>query len=619
MRPFVAAVLAILLSSLVLPTPSAEAAPARITLTPARPIAGEDAVVAGSVPGGRRPLQLQRASGVRWVVVAKAQSAASGAFRFATRGPAVATRLRVLAPAVRSRRLKAATTAVLPVRPVAQTARLAVPSAATVGTAFTATAGFAPARAGRSVQVQRLAGSSWTTVATGRQTPGGTAALRVTPSSAGATTYRAVTLAFRGAPAAASAPVTLTVSGGSGGGGGTTRVSVSTSGTQGDQQSDRPDISGDGRYVVFDSLASTLVAGDTNNAFDVFRHDRQTGTTTRITPSGADQVADQAISPTISSDGRYVAFLCDDPLVAADDNLDRDVYVWDATTGLYALASESLDGTAAGGVDGGNAEISGDGRYVVFPSQARDLVATPTQHFNVYRWDRTTGTTDLVSRAADGGATQGSSYSPSVSADGQTVAFDSGADNLVTGDANGKLDVFVWRASTGVTTLVSATASGTSGNASSLEPAISGDGSVVAFESLATDLVTGDANDRRDVFARDLTAGTTTQVSTTPGGAGATGTSTNVDVSSDGTVVSYRSTAADLVAGDTNGRDDVFLWRRATGATTRISLATDGSQGNAQSRSAALSTDGSRLAFVSVATNFAAGDTNAVNDVFARG
>jgi cold shock CspA family protein len=216
------------------------------------------------------------------------------------------------------------------------------------------------------------------------------------------------------------------------------------------------------------------------------------------------------------------------------------------------------------------------------------------------------------------GGTQGNnnSFLPSLNENGQFVAFHSFSNNLVTGDTNNNLDVFVRNRQTGETTRVSVATVGTQGNNLSRAADLSNDGNLVSFESNATNLVAGDTNAKRDIFVRDRQAGTTTRVSLVTGGGQVNGDSFNSALSGDGRFVAFDSVATNLVAGDTNGVSDVFVHDRQTGETTRVSLATGAVQANGGNFLPALSMDGRFVAFHSTATNLVAGDTNGGTDVF---
>jgi Tol biopolymer transport system component len=229
----------------------------------------------------------------------------------------------------------------------------------------------------------------------------------------------------------------------------TERVSIASDGTQGNQHGDPWSISGDGRYVGFFSLATNLVANDTNNTYDVFVHDRQTGETERVSvASDGSETNPNSISymPSLSGDGRYVAFLSNAiNLVASDTNGTYDAFVHDRQTGETARVSVASDGTQANGYSN-NPIISSDGRYVVYSSVANNLlVGKPNPVIGgVFIFDRQTGETDLVSIASNG--TQGNAgggADATISADGRYVAYWSNANNLVPNDTNGFADIYV--------------------------------------------------------------------------------------------------------------------------------------------------------------------------------
>jgi len=403
----------------------------------------------------------------------------------------------------------------------------------------------------------------------------------------------------------------------------TTRVSVDANGVQGDGYSYFPSISADGRYVAFNSEASNLVTGDTNAINDVFVRDRQAGVITRVSvDSSGGQGDGVSREPSISADGRYVAFASDaSNLVTGDTNVTRDIFVHDRQTG--ATTRVSVDSNGAQGVGRGsfNASISADGRYVTFDSAASNLVSNDLNgKQDVFVHDRQTGTTTRVSIDSIGTeVSDGGSYSPSISADGRYVAFDSDASNLVSGDTNLMTDVFVRDLQTGTTTRVSVDSSGGEGNAYSYNSSISADGRYVAFRSLASNLVSGDLNGTWDVLVRDRQAGTTTRISVDSSGVQGNGSSDVPSISADGQYVAFASAASNLVSGDDNATNDIFVHDRQTGATTRASVDSSGVQGNGYSDVPSISADGRYVAFASGASNLVTGDTNAVYDVFVRG
>ncbi|MBT7915003.1 calcium-binding protein, partial [Candidatus Bathyarchaeota archaeon] len=334
------------------------------------------------------------------------------------------------------------------------------------------------------------------------------------------------------------------------------RVSVDSTGTEGDNSSNNPSTSNNGRYIAFESTASNLVAGDTNGNRDVFVHDRDTNTTTRVSvgPSGTEGNSD-SYDPSISSDGRYVAFESEaSNLVALDTNGELDIFVHDRIT--HTTTRVSVDSTGAEGDDESlDPSISGDGRYVAFVSSASNLVALDTNGADdIFVHNRDTNTTTRVSVGPSGTEGNSDSYDPSISSDGRYVAFDSGASNLVAGDTNGQGDIFVHDRDTDTTTRVSIHTNGTTeGNNYSYTSSISSDGRYVAFVSVASNLVAGDTNGSRDIFVHDRDTNTTTRVSIDSTGTEGDRNSYDPSISSDGRYIAFYSYASNLVAGDTNG------------------------------------------------------------------
>ena len=405
----------------------------------------------------------------------------------------------------------------------------------------------------------------------------------------------------------------------------TARVSVSTAGTQSNNNSFQPDVNENGQYVVFHSFANNLVTGDTNSNLDVFVRNRQTGETTRVSvATGGTQGNNASRAADLSTDGNLVAFESDATnLIAGDTNGERDIFVHDrqaVTTTRVSVAT----GAVQANNDSLNASLSGDGRFAAFESEATNLVAGDTNVVNdVFVHDRQTGETTRVSVATGGAQADGGSFLPAISIDGRFVAFHSAATNLVAGDTNGISDVFVHDRQTGETTRVSVATGGGQGTGSGPAPAfapdISEDGRFVTFESLSTNLVAGDTNGILDVFVHDRQTGTTTRVSVPTGGSPqANDESVEPAISGDGRFVVFLSFATNLVPGGTSGNGDVFVHDRRTNTTTQISVSTGGVKGNDFSCNPAISQDGHIVGFFSDSTNLISGDTNGTRDIFIR-
>ncbi len=404
---------------------------------------------------------------------------------------------------------------------------------------------------------------------------------------------------------------------------GTWRVSIDSSGGQGNGWSYEAAISADGRFVAFASKSSNLVPGDTNGVDDAFVHDRQTGTTTCVSVSSAGGRGDDSSSGTsISADGRFVAFHSDATnLVAGDTNFVADVFVHDRQTGTPTRVSVDSSGRQ-GDRHSLLPTISGDGRFVAFYSDSLNLVPGDTNGvMDVFVHDRQTGTTTRVS--VDSSGSQGdfdsgnTNTNASISADGRFVAFDSYATNLVSGDTNGRGDVFVHDRQTGATTRASIASWGFQVNDHSSEPSISADGRFVAFASRASNLVPDDHNYVPDVFVHDRQSWTTTRVSVDSSGSQGKYSSLAPSISADGRFVAFYSYANNLVPGDTNSVSDVFVHDRQIGTTARVSVDSSGSQGDESSFFPSISPDGRFVAFEG--SNLVPGDTNGWLDVFVHG
>ena len=224
--------------------------------------------------------------------------------------------------------------------------------------------------------------------------------------------------------------------------------------------------------------------------------------------------------------------------------------------------------------------------------------------------------TALLSMATDGTPGNADSLYPSLSADGSTVAFESFAANLVSGDTNGASDIFVRDRASGRTSRVSVDSDGAEGNEGSSSPSISADGRFVAFASDATALAPGDRNRAGDVFVHDAKTGKTTRMSVASDGKPGNGDSFSPSISADGRFVAFVSEATNLVRGDTNGAADVFVHDRETDRTSRVSVASDGAQAAGDAFSPSISGDGRYVAFATDAGNVVPGDDNRASDVF---
>ena len=321
----------------------------------------------------------------------------------------------------------------------------------------------------------------------------------------------------------------------------------------------------------------------------------------------------------ISEGGGLVAFYSYAAnLTASDTNGKKDILVRNRASGQVSLISMSPEGGPANN-NSSNPAITPDGRYVAFESYASNLVEGDGNGCkDVFLRDRETRETFLVSVSSDGTQGNGHSYPAAVSADGRYVAFASSASNLVADDTNGIRDIFVHDRIEHVTIRVSTGPEGVQGDGASFHPAISADGRYVAFTSEATNLVEGDINGARDVFVYDRESGTTTRMSVDSDGSGGNASSELPSLSSNGRYVAFQSSADNLVSGDNNGHRDIFLRDRQSATTTLVSTGAEGAAADGNSQYASISSDGRYVAFESYAANLVENDTNYVIDVFVR-
>ncbi len=355
------------------------------------------------------------------------------------------------------------------------------------------------------------------------------------------------------------------------------------------------------------------------------------GFTERVSLGDGEQQAEAASrTPSMSADGRYVAFVSEADHLVVGEGTWWDIFVRDRLTGTTVLVSQTNSEGPSNG-DSFLPSISADGRYVAFVSRASNLASGDTDfHINdVYVRDLRTGTTELVSTALGRDEPDSASTFPAISGDGRHVAFQSSSSNLVAGDSNGRADIFVRDLEGDTTDRVNLSSAGDQATRESFRPAIDAQGRFVAFLSHSPNLVAGDTTeppgsssppDQGDVFVRDRETDRTERVSVSSEGDEATHLSLSPAISGDGRFVSFKSLASNLVDGDTNQVDDVFLHDRDTDATERVNLSGSEQQADAGGFSGAtsVSDDGRFVAFGSSARNLVARRTNGSVQAFRR-
>ncbi len=357
-----------------------------------------------------------------------------------------------------------------------------------------------------------------------------------------------------------------------------------------------PTVAGDGRFVTFETSASTLVSNDTNGTTDIYLRDREVGVTARVSlASGGGQANGSSWEGTATPDGRHVAFTSNSSNLTPQGGYGpSQIYVHDRTTQITVLASVSANGQPADN-GCGNASLSSDARFVAFWARAGNWGFGGQAH--VYVRDRLLGTTQILTLAASGAPGDAESYSPHMSLNGRYVVFESRASNLTPGDQWNTSDIFHVDRGTGAIRRL------TPGNVGdSFSPTVSNDGRFVAFRSNAS-LLPADTNGTWDIYVADLLQDTLTLVSATPSGLAANGASEEPTISGDGLSVVFSSHATNLVGGTTFSMSRIYVRNLSTGETRIESISNSGALANQACIRPAISEDGSCVVFDSTARN----------------
>ncbi len=428
------------------------------------------------------------------------------------------------------------------------------------------------------------------------------------------------------------------------------RISTATDGTQSNHGSYEASVSDDGSVIAFRSSASNLLAGDVNELPDVFLRDLTAGTIERVNVDDMGNVLNFAAlyrgsyAPSVSDDGQRVVF-------SGYEGFALGVLRDRSANTTFEILAPSFSSGNTDRQARQQSRISGDGSSVVFHSKAAFRQSEPTSArpdnigqenmHSIFYYDAVTQPVPMVERLSrpdfssdtacigDPGieCPEGNvdSFGASVSDDGRHVAFYSHASNLVADDDNDFIDVFVkhrfdagnvYQGIAGPITRISVSSIGAQADDDSMDPMISGDGRYVAFRSLASNLVAADDNQRWDIFVHDLDTGATTRISVASDGTQANHDSFSPSISDDGRFVAFRSNASNLVAGDGNARQDIFIHDRNSGTTARISVPDGGGEADGHSVAPAISGDGQWIVFESDATNLVPADSNQSRDIF---
>src|SRR3954447_21043438 len=403
----------------------------------------------------------------------------------------------------------------------------------------------------------------------------------------------------------------------------TLRVSVAAGGGDTSANSDWPSASADGRYVAVSSWGDNLVPNDTNDNSDIFVRDLQAGTTRLVSvASDGTHANGPSFTPSISADGNVIAFRSDATnLVPNDAEGHTDVFVHTVSTGETIRVSQKPSGLGANR-DSIEPSISANGKVVAFSSLAHNLVPQPVDATglccDIFVSHLATGHITLGDPMLTGGGAS-DSFLPVLSATGRYLAFGSWGCGIAKDiECLDESNVYELDLKTDTMSLVSRAYSGSVGFGCGANPAISADGTKVAFISDGNNLVPNDTNQAYDVFLRDMTTGITGRVSVTSKGAQTNGGLGRVTRSGDGRYVVFQSDAWNIVPGDTNGVSDIFVHDTRTGKTFRASVSSAGAAANAYSGNAAISTDGRLVVFESDASNLAGKDKNLTTDIYGR-
>jgi Tol biopolymer transport system component len=387
-------------------------------------------------------------------------------------------------------------------------------------------------------------------------------------------------------------------------------------------------VSGNGRYVAFESPGK-FTPGDDGFDYDIFVHDRTTGTTLRASTrsNGKEVPGANSKGASISANGRLVAFISDGALVPGDNNGQDDIYVKNIKTGKVALASVRSDGSQIA-YSAGTPSLSANGRYVAYVSDGPFVGTDSNGYTDVFRHDLKTGKTILVSLRSTGDQTNKDSTDPSISGDGNRIAFATSDDSMTADtDNQNDTDVFVRDVKAATTVRASLKSDGTepySGVQTNEEPAISANGRFVVFNADAEGTFVTDDNDNDyDVYVHDLKTGKTGRVSLPSSAAamssdGGSDQSTAPVISCNGRYVAFGSPEP-LVTVDTNNQRDIYLRDRKTQTTKRVSVRSNGQEVSSYSAQyPAISEDGHWVAFASPGA-YTSNDSGVEFDVFERG
>ena len=383
-----------------------------------------------------------------------------------------------------------------------------------------------------------------------------------------------------------------------------------------------PAISQTGQFVAFRSSATNLDRDRCDRGiYQIYVSDRSAGTIRCVSVNANGEEGDQgSFAPSISEDGRFVAFTSTATNLAGDDcdNGFNQIYVHDRTTGTTHCVSVNSNGREAN-QDSDASSISADGQWIAFDSAATNLSGNKCDNGfrHVYVRDRNSDTTICVSVRTNGDEGNGPSVDPSISADGRFVVFHSTATNLSDRCDNGNSHIYRHDLDTGETICVSVNTEGKQGNGNSTLARLSADGRFVAFQSNPTNITTRCNNGFTHIYVRDTVEQRTTCASIDKNGNQGNNHSGQASISSNGRFVAFSSAASNLGNKQCqSGNVQVFVRDRSNETTNCASVGPKKVEGNGQSINPALAADGTLVVFESEASNLVKKDTNNLRDVF---
>ncbi len=380
-------------------------------------------------------------------------------------------------------------------------------------------------------------------------------------------------------------------------------------------------ISGNGLKVAFESNAMGLHPDDPNASPDIFVRHVGNNTLTLVSRVGikGEKANGYSLDPSISADGNRVAFTsAASNLHPGDTDGNQDIYVKDLSTGEIWLASAAANGAKSNGTSL-QPSLSGDGTRVAFVSTATNLHAKDKDATgDIYVKDLVTGEVWLVTSTKAGKKADGQHGRPDISGNGSRVAFHTTATNLNAKDKDFRNDVYVKDLASGDVILVSASSSGKKGDMDSRNPSISDTGLKVAFDSFSNNLISTSTFGSAQVYVKTLSSGAIALVSRSSGGAVGNSSSNIPSISGDGTKVAFHSAATNLTSGDNDNKVDVYVKTVGGGAISLVSRTKGGKKGNDSSYPAFISNDGSRVVFLSFSSNLVSADKDTWRDVFVK-